>query len=494
MHAAVAVAATAANQTATSATPAASSATTDCDTLAPLPGVPANARRVTEFGALPNDDIADDPAIAAALSALQPGDWLVFPPGRYLQSKSIVITTPGVTVWGAGAQLHATNPLDHTVSLQADGVRLYGFTLTAVTDVRRSAVEQTRISIYRDWTRPGLQTGNVVRGNTVTFEASLGDTPALANSAGGAGILVSQASDFTLADNTVRRPLADGIHITGGSRNGRVINNTVRESGDDMIAVVSYLGSGWQQRLTNNAAARGAVERGDTQVSNVLIQGNDVADNYWGRGIAVVGSRHITVRDNRIDHTAMGAGVLVAQEGGWGTPGPRNVWIHGNHISRVQNGAPPYVPVGLAFAGLRGRLLAGLRSGHSAIEVHAIQNSAANARNLELAPLLALRNITITNNLIANTAVDGVRIGVDSIAALMQHITVAGNQLQRVTGASVSNLLGPARPIACSHNTRDGRAVSAVGCVALPAAGSSLSGAGVDVKIGASLNCKALRE
>jgi parallel beta-helix repeat protein len=458
-----------------------------CDALSPLPSVPAHARRVTDYGAVPDDNLADDNAISAALNALQPGDWLVFTPGRYLQTKSIVITTPGVTVWGAGAHLHATNPLDHTVSLQADGVRLYGFKLTAVTDVRRSAVEQTRISIYRDWTRPGLQTGNVVRGNTVTF----GDTPDTANSAGGAGILVSQASDFTVADNTVRRSLADGIHITGGSRNGRVINNTVRETGDDMIAVVSYLGKGWQQRLATDAAARGAVERGESAASNVLIEGNDLADNYWGRGIAVVGSRGITVRRNRIDHTAMGAGVLVAQEGGWGTPGPRNVAIQDNHITRVQNGAPTYVPAGLGFATLRGRVLAHLTTGHGAIEVHAIQNSLATANNGQLVPLLAVQDISITGNRISDTAVDGVRIGVDTAATLVQRVTVAGNTLQRVAGASVSNLLGASRPMVCNNNTRDTRASIDVGCVAPSTAAKSTADA---LAVGATLNCAALRE
>ena len=46
---------------------------------------------------------------------------------------------------------------------------------------------------------------NVVRGVTV-------------DGAGSVGMLVYGATDFTIAGNTVRHTLADGIHTTGGSR------------------------------------------------------------------------------------------------------------------------------------------------------------------------------------------------------------------------------------------------------------------------------------
>lgn len=44
----------------------------------------------------------------------------------------------------------------------------------------------------------------------------------------------------------VRRSLSDGIHVTQGSRNGRIINNQVLETGDDMIAIVSYMSNQWR--------------------------------------------------------------------------------------------------------------------------------------------------------------------------------------------------------------------------------------------------------
>lgn len=127
------------------------------------------ALRVTDFGAVADDDLADDAAIDRALKALKPGGWLVFPPGRYQQARSVLVSVPGVTLWGPGATLQATDPRDHTLGLRADGVRLYGLTLTAAPDQRRSEPAQARISLYREGPTP--QRGNVVRGVTVDARA-----------------------------------------------------------------------------------------------------------------------------------------------------------------------------------------------------------------------------------------------------------------------------------------------------------------------------------
>ena len=256
-----------------------------CEMLPALPSPPPGALRVTDFGALPDDDLNDDAAIARALRALKPGGWLVFPPGRYRQAHSVLVTTPGVTLWGPGATLQATDPRDHTLGLRADGVRLYGLTLTARPDQRRSEPAQARISLYRDrsdnpaGTTP--QRGNVVRGVTV-------------DGAGSVGILVHGMADFTIAGNTVRRTLADGIHVTGASHHGRVLGNQVRDTGDDLISIVSY----------DDAPP----------VRDVLVQGNDVAGARWGRGLTVVGGEHLTLRGNTVTGVAHGAGILLAEQ------------------------------------------------------------------------------------------------------------------------------------------------------------------------------------
>src|SRR5262245_27385336 len=60
-----------------------------CTNLPALPSAPPsrNVVKVTDFGAKPNDDTDDTAGIQLALDALKPGQWLVFPPGRYLHDS-----------------------------------------------------------------------------------------------------------------------------------------------------------------------------------------------------------------------------------------------------------------------------------------------------------------------------------------------------------------------------------------------------------------------
>jgi parallel beta-helix repeat protein len=98
---------------------------------------------------------------------------------------------------------------------------------------------------------------------------------------------------------------ATGIYIAG---------NKVRNSGDDMIAVVTY-----------------AYHPVNTY--EILIENNDVADQPWGRGISVVGGENITIRDNRISRSS-DAGIYIAAESSWATRGVKNVVVQGNTISK----------------------------------------------------------------------------------------------------------------------------------------------------------------
>ena len=176
--------------------------------------------------------------------------------------------------------------------------------------------------------------------------------------------------------------------------------------------------------------------------------------------------------------TAMAAGILVAQEGLFNSAGPRNALVLSNRVYRVQTGSPPYLPAGAAFAERRNQVLNGPRSGHGAIEIHAIDNAPDDAADPLLGRLLTLQDIQVTGNEIADTDVDGVRIGVTSIASLMQRVTVGNNTIRNLTGTPINNLLGDPASVSCSGNTANGKAVGgACQTMAFPAV------------VGAKLNC-----
>lgn len=350
--------------------------------LPELPAVPAQVRQVTEFGAWPDDAVPDDAAIEQALAALRPGDWLVFPPGRYLQARSLYVRTPDVTLYGAGAELQATSTTDQTLGVRASGVRVLGFQLSAAADQRQNTVESARLSVKpADDQAPAL-TGVLVRGNVITSGAS-------------AGIYVSRTNGFTIAENQVSGTLADGIHVTGGATRGRVAYNRVQSTGDDGVAVVSYLGDA-------------------APVSEVLVEQNRVDHMPWGRGISVVGGDGVTVRGNRVRDVTRAAGILVAREDGWRTRASQRVLVEDNGLYEVQ----PAGPV----------------TGHAGIELHSL--------GTEVLP--GVNDVVLRGNVIAQGSTDGIRIGADTPGGGVQDVRIIGNRITVPGGRLVSVLVSEA--------------------------------------------------
>lgn len=369
--------------------------------LTDLPAKPASALDVRSFGAKPDDGVDDTVAIQTALDALQPGQWLVFPAGTYLHAKRLTVRVPGAVLWSEGATLHATNAQDQAVMLAADGASIYQFTLTAVTGSRLHAPWQSRIAVFDRVDRATHLRGNVIRANRIVNGGEPGTS--LANSASSAGIFVYRADNFTVAANEVRRSLSDGIHVTGGSRNGRVMNNVVRETGDDMIAMVSYLKTGdWTTETAQSLASTFETQRDLQQVRNVLVANNDVEGQYWGRGISVVGGADITIRDNRIARTTLAAGILIAREASYVTWGVSNVLVQDNTIAQVQTTVPAYTPAGWPSTVSR--------TYHGGIEVHAFIFD-DEKQSSTLAPALSVQDVRFERNTVSDTLANGVRIG-----------------------------------------------------------------------------------
>lgn len=235
-------------------------------------------------------------ALQRALDALRPGQRLVFAPGRYVVGRSLVVRQARVVLAGFGATLIATAPNDQTIELRGDGTTLVGFRLKGTGTTRRTTPESTKIEV----------TGRDVQvlDNVIDGGAS-------------AGIFVFGGVSVAIVGNEVMSTLADGIHMTHGSHNVLVQGNVVRGTGDDMIAVVSY-------------QAEGVLTR------NVLITGNSLEGNSWGRGITVVGGENVTISNNVVRNVQVSSGILVAQEDSNRTAGSSNILIEGNSIADIQ--------------------------------------------------------------------------------------------------------------------------------------------------------------
>lgn len=440
-----------------------------CETVPAWPTTASTTRRVTDFGAVRDDGRDDAAAIQRALDSMKSGETLLFPTGRYHISKSVKVRVAGVTIRGeSGAIIHATNPDSMAILIEQDRTTVRGLTFTAVTSGRRSAAWHARIAVAG--TNPDGTTrrtyDTVIRDNKILPSGDPG-TPG-ANSASTAGILMVKADRFLIANNTVARTLADGIHITNGSKNGRVLNNTVRETGDDMIAVVSYADGG--NAALNRASTLKAewTQRLDERLNkNIVIAGNSVGGQYWGRGISVVGGEKVTIARNRVDNAPIGAAILLAREANYQTFGVTNVLVDSNTLRNVQNMAPTYDALG-TYSTTR-------RTGHGAVEIHASQFTDETADSL-LRAALTVRNVKVVNNLVERTTVSAVRMGVGGSKTLSA-VNADGKTVTRsfvsaamgtpTINVSRFNAVGrePLSPqsedlksngIACTGNLRDG--------------------------------------
>ncbi|MET3821005.1 parallel beta-helix repeat protein [Burkholderia sp. PvR073] len=322
----------------------------------------------------PAADVADQAdMLQHALDALQPGQRLIFAPGRYVVGRSLVVRQPNVVVSGYGATLIATTADDQTVEMRGDGTALVGFRLAGTGTTRLTTPESTKVEV----TGRGVQVlDNVIDGGA------------------GAGIFVFGGAEVAIVGNEVLSTLADGIHMTHGSHDVLVRGNVVRGTGDDMIAVVSY-------------QAEGVLTR------NVLITGNSLEGNPWGRGITVVGGANVTISNNIVRNVQVSAGILVAQEDSNRTYGASDVRIENNVIADIQTATGRTDPRPITQ--------------QAAIEVSTWSGSVS--------------RVTVIGNRVSNARFDGIRLWGN-----VSGVRLADNQLSGIGGMAVR--VGPGKDCA----------------------------------------------
>jgi parallel beta-helix repeat protein len=317
------------------------------------PADPATAINVRQ--AYGTDDGAVRRAVAAARSA---GKSLYFATGTYRYDGFLILDGVSAFGDGAGSVLEAMDPAESAVILRGGNVSLRALKVTAPGASKRLGPFNAG-GVYIDHVN-----GFTVEGVTVSRVQS-------------AGIIVLGASNGTISGNLVSGSYSDGIHMTGGAHDIVVKGNQVRDTGDDMIAVVSYLDDG-------------------VVCSSITIVDNDVRGQSWGRGISVVGGRDVTVQRNTIDDTS-GAGVLVNSDGSYGTYGTTGVKVLQNTISRTDRNHIHHG--GIHVEGWPGQLVQGT---------------------------------VVSGNTISDTAYRGVVVGPQTVGTRIE-----GNTIQRTANAGV---------------------------------------------------------
>ncbi len=249
------------------------------------------------------DGLADDrEAIEAAIEALPDEGGIVYLDRglRFRLDDVTRIRRDHVKLWSPDGQaeiLQRSGDTDTALICEdVIGCGFFGLRIRADADERRYALEDSQI-----------------------VADSAEDTEIVGNDISGgpsAGVFFFGGSRGAHVEgNYVHRTWADSVHFTDGTREAWVWDNTFYGEdpgrGDDGIACVTY----------GDGPRCGDMEWWD----NVHL------GSSWGRGYAVVGGDTIAIHHNFARDTAA-AGILVASEGSYDTPGSSDIEIRDNVV------------------------------------------------------------------------------------------------------------------------------------------------------------------
>ncbi len=272
------------------------------DEGAPTP--PSGAIDIRSTGARCDGSFDNSSAIASAIAAARVKRTAVYVPAGVC-AYGDVIRLDGVKLVGAGdaSVLYALNPLRESIYMFGTGAEVSLLKLSGRKAAERQAAwEATRITLFG-------ATDFVI--DKVTIDG-----------AAAAGIQTAKgANNGRITNNTIRNTLADSIHITGKASYITLENNRIENSGDDGIAVVSYRSDG-------------------ALVHHITARHNVIRNNKWGRHMSVVGGGQVLYENNLLENNLAGrACVYIAQETSYNTYGAHDVTVRRNTIKSC--GGPP---------------------------------------------------------------------------------------------------------------------------------------------------------
>jgi hypothetical protein len=246
------------------------------------------------------DGVTDDTAaLKSNLSGLQSYQALQLPAGTCVTSDIVVVLAKtNVMVFGAGKDatiLKALTP-DRSAFIvtQSNGVIVQGFQVTSPNATSR------------------LQHGN--SNGFYLFDSSNVTVDGVkVQKVAGAGIYFGNVDGGTIQNSVVVGSLADGFHVTGGSKNVTMQFNVADKVGDDAFASIGYQSSG--------------------QNYNIGILDNQSSDGAWAGGIGIEGTIGAKVYRNKIVRSGIACIRIDSQtNGGYNTAASDQIDLQDNYL------------------------------------------------------------------------------------------------------------------------------------------------------------------
>jgi hypothetical protein len=237
--------------------------------LAPL-SQPENSLSITDYGAVSDGGDCRDALNDCIRMAKSQGKEVWIPAGNFIVDGSANIYVNGITVSGAGVW-HST--LSGGAYFMVRGSDNYFHDFAIFGDITRREDQFTQCAFETN-------TGSNNRFENLWLEHVK------------CGFWVKGASGMRVKNTRIRNTFADGINLTGGTKNSIVEHCDLRNNGDDGIAVNSER----NQNCTGNT-----------------VKNNTIRIPYHASGIAVYGGGNNTLQDNVVyDTVAYGGGINIS--------------------------------------------------------------------------------------------------------------------------------------------------------------------------------------
>lgn len=279
-------------------------------------GSDPNTIRPEDAGASVGTGGDDNAAMLAAMAKLGPRKRLVLSDSVTYRHSSVLtdlvsgVQANGYTIEGGG-KLLATAASASALRLRGNDVTLRDFT-------KDKTPGTTRYDPY--------EAQNIVLDGCLNLE--LFDVCSMRGT--GTGFFMTRIDGMEAHRLRVIDTLADGIHMTGGTKNAKVVDPRIWWAGDDGVAAVGYTGGSDPGQLQN------------IDVIRPVVLGSKA-----GRGVAALGVTNYRCYGGTIEDT-FAAGVYVASEtyGGNSVGAVNGVMIHDMKIRKANRNTDPNLVAG----------------------------------------------------------------------------------------------------------------------------------------------------
>lgn len=245
----------------------------ECELVESAASKPENSLSITEYGAVPDDGNDDYTAIVNCIAAAKSqGKEVWIPEGTFNLTEKRTMEVSDVTIRGAG--MWHSNLVGAGAAFAYLGTcKFYDFSMTGTATVRRDSEDLAGFE--------GKAAAENVTIQNIWMEHMK------------VGIWSYQTNNLVIQGCRIRNTYADGINLCSATNNSTIRNNSLRNTGDDCIAIWP-----WQGDSCNNT-----IEYNTVQCPNLA------------NGIAVYGGSGNVVQYNSVyDTINNGSGICIGTD------------------------------------------------------------------------------------------------------------------------------------------------------------------------------------